>query len=153
MNRTLSGASTIFTVVVVGLLGSSLSATAARPVPFKGKAALMVTGATPTEDGLQLTAIATGQATHLGPYTRTETVVVDDFGQFEGSITFIADNGDELWVDVFGGFTALDLSTAEGVYIFAGGTGRFEDASGSALFDAVASDTGYDVTFDGKIQY
>ena len=153
MNRTLSGASAIVAIVILSLLAPSLPATAARPVPFKGQAALMVTGATPTEDGLELSAVATGQATHLGPYTRTETVVVDDFGQFEGSITFTADNGDELYVDVFGGFTAVDLSTAEGVYIFAGGTGRFEDASGSALFDAVASETGYDVTFDGKIQY
>jgi hypothetical protein len=40
-----------------------------------------------------------------------------------------------------------------GSYIFTGGTGRFANASGSAGFAAVASETGYDITFDGEIEY
>jgi hypothetical protein len=68
-------------------------------------------------------------------------------------MTFTAANGDELYANVEGGFTSPDLSTAEGSYTFTGGTGRFEGASGGALFSAVASETGYDVTFDGQIEY
>ena len=154
MNRFSSWGQATIAVVTLSLVGHSLPTSAAQPVPFKGRAALTVTGAVPIGDNLQLSAAATGVATHLGLFTRTETVLVDPFGVFvDGTITFTAANGDELYADVTGGFTAADLSTAAGAYTFTGGTGRFEDASGSALFFAVASETGYDVTFDGEIQY
>jgi hypothetical protein len=155
MIRLLSLRHTTLAVVAIALLGHSLPASDAQPVPFKGQAVLTVGDAVPIGDNLLLSATATGVATHLGLFTRTETVLVDPFGVFlEGSITFTAANGDELYADVVeGGFTSPDLSTAEGSYIFAGGTGRFEGASGGALFSAVASETGYDVNFDGEIEY
>ncbi len=154
MNRLSSWGHATLAVVTLSLVGHFLPASAAEPVPFKGRAALTVTGAIPIGDDLQLSATATGIATHLGLFTRTETVLVDPFGVFkEGTITFTAANGDELYADVAGGFTAADLSTAAGSYTFTGGTGRFQDASGGALFVAVASETGYDITFDGEIQY
>jgi len=153
MNRCLTLHSATLALVTLGLLADSLPAFAAHPVPFKGQAALTLTGAVPIGDNLELTAIASGEATHLGQFTRTETVLVDPFGVFEGTLTFTAANGDELYVDVAGAFTSPDLSTAEGSYAFAGGTGRFEDASGSALFSAVANGPGFDVTFAGEIEY
>jgi hypothetical protein len=154
MNRLLSSRQATLAVAMLGFMAHSLPASAAEPVPFKGVADLTLTGAVPIGENLELTAIATGQATHLGRFTRTETVLVSPFGVFlEGSITFTAANGDELYADVAGGFTSPDLSTAEGSYVFSGGTGRFEDASGSAEFVAVASETGFVVTFDGEIEY
>lgn len=154
MNRCLSLRRATLALITLGVLAYSLPAFAAHPVPFKGQAELTLTGAVPIGDNLELTAIASGQATHLGRYTRTETVLVDPFGVFiEGTITFTAANGDELYAEVSGGFTSPDLSTAEGSYVFAGGTGRFEDASGSALFTAVANGPGFDITFSGEIEY
>ena len=154
MNRLLSMSRATLTVVTLSLVGHALPVPASEPVPFKGQAALTLTGAIPIGDNLQLTATATGVATHLGLFTRTETVLVNPLGVFvDGTITFTAANGDELCADVAGGFTAADLSTAAGSYTFTGGTGRFENASGTAEFDAVASETGYDITFDGEIQY
>ncbi len=154
MNRMLSMGQATLAVVTLSLVGYSLPVSASEPVPFKGRAALTPTGAIPIGDDLQLSAAATGVATHLGRFTRTEMLLVDQFGVFqEGTMTFTAANGDELYADVEGGFTAADLSAAAGSYIFTGGTGRFHNASGSAQFVAVASETGYDVTFDGKVQY
>ena len=41
-----------------------------------------------------------------------------------------------------------------GAYEFAGGTGRFGDASGTADFEAVLGDQGHvEVVFDGSIRY
>ncbi len=154
MNRMLSLCFAMLAIVTLNAMGHSPPAAASEPVPFKGRAALVLTGATPVGDNLQLTAEATGVATHLGLFTRTETVVVNPFGVFvDGLITFTTRNGDELYAGVAGGFTAMDLSTAAGSYTFLGGTGRFQNASGNAEFSAVATETGYDITFDGKIQY
>ena len=154
MNRLLSMSRATLAVVTLSLAGHSLAVSAAESVSFKGRAALTLTGAIPIGDDLQLSATATGVATHLGLFTRTETVLVNPFGVFlNGTITFTAANGDELYADVAGGFTAADLSTAAGSYTFTGGTGRFENASGTADFAAVATETGYDITFDGEIQY
>jgi hypothetical protein len=45
-------------------------------------------------------------------------------------------------------------TTAVGVYEFAGGTGRFRDASGTADFECALGDEGHvEVVFDGSIRY
>jgi len=155
MIRTLSICHATLAVVTLIPMGHSPPAAASEPLPFKGRADLVVTGAGPSGDYLELSAEATGTATHLGLFSRTETVVVDlSSGMFiDGSLVFTTKNGDQLYADVAGGFTAIDLSTAAGCYTFTGGTGRFENASGNAMFSAVATETGYDVTFDGEIEY
>jgi hypothetical protein len=139
-------------LAVAVCLGSAGSASADEEVPFKGLANAVVTGAAPVEGGIELTADATGLATHLGLFTRQVTVVIDAFGGVTGTITFVAANGDELYADALGGFTSP--TTAEGAYTFTGGTGRFANASGSAARLAVTSDGIHiALTFEGTIAF
>ena len=119
---------------------------------FRGNAEGVVTGISP--EGA-LIAESTGTATHLGKYTRTETVFIDG-AEVSGTIVFTAANGDELWADFTGAFTSP--TTAEGTYTFTGGTGRFEDATGTASFQVTTATTPDGVThlsvrFRGKIGY
>ena len=140
-------------VAVMSVLEFALPAFAAHPVPFKGRAAIEVTGDVITPPIRTLTGSATGEATHLGRFTRTETIIVDltNFS-FTGTVVFTAANGDSLRANVVGQFTSL--TTAVGAYSFTGGTGRFLHASGQAAFEATASGPGrFDVTFNGTIQY
>jgi len=153
MNRLLLTRQMAFAVAALTVLGVGLPAFAARPVPIQGRADLVITGVEELPpDGRQLTASATGQATHLGRFTRTETIVVDLLtGTFAGTLKFTAANGDRLCADVAGHFTSPD--SAVGTYVFTGGTGRFQNASGSAAFEITADEAGFDVTFKGTIQY
>jgi hypothetical protein len=109
-----------------------------RSGPFKGHADSVVTGVEATPDGLRLTVAATGQATHLGRFTRDESVVVHADATFEGTLFFTAANGDQLFADVEGAF--ISATTALGTYTFTGGTGRFKNASWGTGFVGVTSD-------------
>jgi hypothetical protein len=144
-----------FAVAALTILGLDRSASAAPPVPFKGRANVVVTGQELlSQTSVRLTGSATGQATHLGRFTRTETLVVNLLtGTFTGTLEFIAANGDRLTADVAGHFTSPNLDAAVGTYEFTGGTGRFQNASGQAAFEAKADGAGFDVKFSGSIQY
>jgi hypothetical protein len=123
-------------------------------LPFLGSAAETVTNMQPVgRDLLQLTITGTGQATHLGQFNGTETVVLNlGSGTFAGTRVFTAANGDQLYADVNGAFTSP--TTAEGTLTFTGGTGRFASASGQTAFSAVTSDgINLTVTFTGAIAY
>ncbi len=155
MNRVLSFRQLTCSATALTLLGICLSASAAPSVPFKGRADLVITGA---EDlppaSRQITASAEGQATHLGRFTRTETLIVNlSDGTFTGTLVFTAANGDQLNADVEGHFTSPTGESAEGTYAFTGGTGRFQNASGEATFEVTPDGTNFDVTFKGAIQY
>ncbi len=155
MNRLLSFRQFAFSATVFTILGLCFSASAAPPVPFRGRADLVLTGA---EDlppaSRRLTAAATGQATHLGRFTRTETLFVNlSNGSFIGTLVFTAANGDRLNADVEGQFTSPTGDSALGTYVFTSGTGRFQNASGRAAFEVKPDEVGFDVTFKGKIQY
>src|SRR5262245_2732624 len=154
MNLLLSFRHVALAVASLSVLGLGLPAFAAHPVPFKGRADAVITNVVDTPPIRLLTASATGQATHLGPFTRTESLTIDLLaGTFAGTIVFTADNGDLLKVDVAGYFTAPMGAAAEGAYVFKGGSGRFLNASGTAAFQAAANGVGFDVTFSGTIQY
>jgi hypothetical protein len=144
-----------FAVAALTVLGIGLPALAAPPVPFKGRADLVVTGQEFLPPAsVRLTGSATGQATHLGRFTRTETIVVNlANGTFTGTLLFTAANGDQLKADVAGHFTSLNGESAVGTYVFTGGSGRFQNAAGQAAFEATADGMGFDVTFKGTIQY
>jgi len=118
--------------------------------PFVGVAAGAITGIAP--DGA-IVAEATGHATHLGDFTRTEYVYVGLDGiSISGTVIFTAANLDELWVDFEGGFTSQ--ITAEGTYTITGGTGRFTDATGTASFTAKLPDGIHlAVSFGGSVSY
>jgi hypothetical protein len=119
---------------------------------FRGRADAVVTAAVPAPDGLHLTVTATGQATHLGRFTRHETVILRADGTFDATLVFTAANGDQLCATGRGAFTSP--TTAEGTYTFTGGTGRFRDASGEAAFEGVTSDGIHiALTFEGTIRF
>ena len=137
-------------MVFSAILGFALSASADHQIPFQGLANATLTGAEPAPDGLHVTAVGTGQATHLGRFTREEHTVLHEDGTIEGSLTFVAANGDLLCVDFVGAFTSQN--TAQGTYSITGGTGRSTSASGEAAFVAVTSDgIHFVVTFEGVL--
>jgi len=154
MNRFLLTRQLTFIVAAFAFLGLGLTATAASPVPFQGRADIVVTNVedlSPTSQ--RLTGSATGKATHLGRFTRTETITLDlNTFAFTGTLVFTAANGDQLSADVSGQFTSP--TTAVGTYSFTGGNGRFHNASGQAAFEVTAVGMGlFDATFKGTIQY
>ena len=143
------------TVAVMSILGLGHRASASSPVPFRGRADVVITGVEELPPaGRRLTASATGQATHLGRFTRTETLTVNlTTGTFTGKLAFTAANGDRLCANIEGHFTSPTGDSAEGTYVFTGGSGRFQNASGRAEFQVTADGMNFDVTFNGTIQY
>jgi hypothetical protein len=117
--------------------------------PFKGSAQGYITAAIPP-NGLFLE--MSGQATHLGHFTREEFAFIGSGGSVSGTIVFTAANGDELWVSIDGAFTSGN--DIEGLYTVTGGTGRFLGATGEATFQAFTPDFSYaEVTFNGTVSY
>jgi hypothetical protein len=152
MRKTKTYLAAVTAVIVAAVLGSALPASAGDPVPFKGYADTVLTGVEVVGTDLHLTAVATGVATHLGKYTRTETVILHDDGTFEAKIFITAANGDELWAEATGAF--ISKTKAVGVATFTGGTGRFVNASGGYDFVAVTPDgIHFAITFEGAIWY
>ncbi len=151
MNR-LASRPALALLALAAILGLTLPAPAGDLVPFRGSAEGMITGATPTPNGLLLTATATGQATHLGRFTRGERVLVRADGTLTGTLVFTAANGDRLFASAAGGF--ISPTTTVGTYTFTGGTGRFRNATGVVRFVAVTPDgRRFAVTFEGTIRF
>lgn len=117
---------------------------------------------TPNEDG-STTADGNGTATHLGTisvhrtFTLTPTSVANELN-LEGHATLTAANGDTLETGLEG-ILVVDPSTktghAELTYQWEGGTGRFQNATGTTLWhvDVNLSDNTYDIVADGVIKY
>jgi hypothetical protein len=143
----------IFILALFLLLGSLPAAADLRPFGLSGAGNLTFTGNPPPD----ATLTASGIATHLGRWTAVGELT---FGTPEGPLvpasgteTFTAADGDELHAEVIG---ELDTTTgiATGVFRFVGGTGRFEDASGSAEFVVVQDPSGtFEVTAIGTIDF
>src|SRR5580765_2309017 len=134
--------------------GLPLPALADEMRPFRGHVDEVIIEVTPNPEGLLVTAIGEGQATHLGRFTRLGKVVLHpEAGSAEGTVVFTAANGDQRFMDVIG----LPTTTASisGTYTFTGGTGRFGNASGGADFAGVSAPDGIHITvaFEGTIQY
>jgi hypothetical protein len=139
-------------LVVTVIVGFVLPASAGDQLPFKGRVDAVVTGATPAPDGLHLTVVGTGEATHLGRFARYERVVLHADRTFAGTLVFTAANGDRLSAKVAGAF--ISPTTAVGTYTFTGGTDRFRYASGSAAFVGVTPDGIHiTLTFEGMIRF
>jgi hypothetical protein len=137
--------------VFVALLGAaSTIGVAAAGAAFKGSANAEITAVAPGPNGVLMTAVAEGNATHLGNFTRVEHLLLNpDTGAFTGDVVFTAADGSQLTALMSGSFTSA--STALGSYVFTGGTGRFADTTGSANFSAALSDpVHFTVEFDGN---
>jgi hypothetical protein len=127
-----------------------LPTSAGDEVPFKGQGNEVITEAEPALDGLHFTVFTTGQATHLGRFTRHASVVLHADGLVVGTLVWNAANGDQLFANLVAGF--ISPTAAVGTYTFTGGTGRFENASGEADFESVTSDgIHFALMFEGTI--
>lgn len=149
--RTLSRG-TLAALTFTLVLGLGLPVAANQDVPFVGIAVAEITGAAPDPDGVLVSVSATGRATHLGQFTRTEEAIVHADGSVTGWVDFKAANGDHLLADIDGGF--VNATDVAGSYVISGGTGRFEGAQGEAEFLAESSDgVHYNVHFSGDIDF
>jgi hypothetical protein len=144
-------AASLVMMAITAIVALALPATAGQQVPFKGYAVDMATSLIPTPDGgIHLTNAATGQATHLGRFTRVGSGDIHPDGTSEFTLVWTAANGDQLISDVE--VASLSATTITGTYTFMGGTGRFANASGAADFVGVTSDgIHYAVLFSGTI--
>lgn len=150
MVRSISTVRTGAAFAAFALLALVRCASADHSVPFKGSADAVVTSVEVHDDGLHLTTSGSGQATHLGRYTREESIVINGVA-ITGTITFTAANGDHVSAAVEGTLTGPG---AIGTYTITGGTGRFAHATGSADFQLVTADGIHlEVDFDGSIAY
>jgi hypothetical protein len=123
----------------------------ADAVPFSGNAEGAIVSASPDPEGVLLTVLADGRATHLGRFSREELLLLNPVaGTIAGTVVFTAANGDQLSGLVSGQFTSQ--TTVIGTYTFTGGTGRFKKASGEADFSLSTTDGGhFTVTFEGRV--
>lgn len=129
-----AGALVMATMAVALVLSLAGPVAARDQVPFKGRLAGTVT-VTPIDPPIASVLIeGAGNATQLGRFTVEIPHVVNQAIRVgEGTYVFTAANGDTLTADFTGQATVLApgvLSTAE-TGIIAGGTGRFEGATGS----------------------
>ena len=138
----------LLAMVVLSMIGQ---AAALKEVPMRGSGSGVITGATPGPTGVAITAVGDGEATHLGKFTREESILLNPVNfTFTGTIVFTSADGSELYCDFVGGFTGP--TTAVGTYTFTGGTGRFEGASGEAYFSIEQSDpANFTFEFVGEI--
>ena len=153
MKININAISKIFTLMLAAITLACVvaSAWAKDQVPFKGSAEGAVVGIAPDPGGLVFTVQAEGNSTHLGRFTREETVLFNPAtGSLTGDIVFTAANGDQLFVSVDGGF--ISPTEATGTYTITGGTGRFVKATGSAGFVLLTPDGAhFSVEFAGTL--
>jgi hypothetical protein len=133
----------------------AVTAIAASAVPIKLTGTSVVNG--DPFAGASFT--TTGTGTHLGAFTGTGTVLFtfqpSGLVLGEGTVTFVAANGDQLETE-FSGFLDPATGAATVTFVILGGTGRFADAEGQFIAD-VATIPGPQPTFtfnaDGTITF
>jgi hypothetical protein len=102
--------------------------------------------------------VGSGYATHLGKYTEVGSASFSPTAdptvlRIDAWAVFTAANGDQLYETITG---RLDLLTGEitATVTYVGGTGRFEDASGSStLSGQIMPDGTIAVAVEGTIDY
>ncbi len=141
-------------MMLTATVGLALPALGDDGRPFRGHADEIIIDVKPVADGFLVTAIGSGQATHLGRFTRLGRGIVHEDGSAEVTVVFTAADGDQLFIEAKG-VPTNSPATIGGTYTFTGGTGRFSDASGGADFVGVIASDGIHITvaFEGTIQY
>ena len=135
-----------------------------HPVPFMGRVSAMITGMTGGNGTFYVTVDGSGNVTHLGKVQlHLEEVIVFDAtgaGISDQDITYTAANGDQLSVHAISNVipriddpAIMDVESIRGE--FAGGTGRFEDATGTYHLKAVVNTSTHMVQawINGSIMY
>ena len=132
MKRFSSAASfALAVVVIVGLTGPLA---ADEQVPFKGSLEGLDTAVGVNPPFVYVEITATGNATELGAFSYVAQQTVDTRTRIAtGTFQFTAANGDTVFGTVSGKatLTGPGILTIEEEAIITGGTGRFEDATGS----------------------
>jgi hypothetical protein len=138
--------------VFIAILGSAPTASAdENSVPISGQLNATITSATPVPGGVHVTAAGAGIAAHLGQFTSLENAIVYPNGTDLAMVILTAANGDQLfWTDMG---TRTSPTTIVGTITFTGGTGRFQNASGTATFQALTGGGRVSITFAGTIRY
>ena len=118
----------------LALLATGYSAMADTLIPFEGlENGEFVSDLLPfvfpiAHDGVS----GEGVASQIGHYTLSGTFVANVLaGTAAGPFTMTADNGDMLFLDAVGGVVPADHSKVTWNLTVTGGTGRFEDETGS----------------------
>ena len=150
------------TVLVISIAATA-PISGANSVPFKGSwSGVTVSADLATFPVVQIVADGDGQLTHLGRYFMTSPHTTDvTTGETIGDQIFTAANGDTLTAFCAG----FALPDATGIVTggldcnITGGTGRFEDATGTYVFFIHASPDpngpGFvtEATIDGEISF
>lgn len=137
----------LFALVVLlsGVSPAMAGHTVTLPFVAKGTPVSVTLG----EGGI-VNVMAQGYATHLGRYTASAVIAntPGDPPTWDGDITMVAADGDELYFHYSGVYTQIvPIREGEGAFEIIGGTGRFEGASGEGAFSSHDNMT----TFDGII--
>lgn len=132
------------TLMLIGLAALATPVHAAdRPYESSGTAQFT----SPTGDF-----IGAGNATHLGNYTEVGNAVISPTGAVTAWSIYTAANGSKLYASFTGQINATGGITATATYY--GGTGRFADASGTAILTGqIQPDGTLVVAVEGTIDY
>jgi hypothetical protein len=124
--------STGLMLAALTLLSLARPAMAGDQVPYKGaQVGAVIKGAFQFPFAHE-SITAEGEATHIGHHTLTGDFVVDvRFGTATGVFTLTAANGDMLFLAMEGHAVATDPTQTVANFTVAGGTGRFEGATGN----------------------
>jgi hypothetical protein len=146
MGRNRNGWRVVIAVGLVALLGLPIAGASASPtsVPFM-EDATGVSFTVTSVNGPLVSGVETdvGQATHFGTVFVTFNVVLDfstPLATFSGTATELTANGDLVYESRTGMFTSAN--TVVQYITYTGGTGRFQDLTGSAIMHASISPTG-----------
>lgn len=146
-------------LLAVALLGVvSLTALAgARPFHLVEHGRLTVTPRDRSGTVLDVVAEGVGTATHLGSITVERTAVLTATStpgvfDFNGEATLTAASGEKLTSTITGTLNA-NLGHADLIYQWTGGTGRFQNATGTTFWSVDVVDGEYDVVANGQIIY
>ncbi len=147
------------TMMALALIGVMNLAVMAGPRPFHlvEHGNLTVTPHDASGTVLDVVAEGVGTATHLGVITveRTATLTATStpgIFDFNGQATLTAASGEKLFSTITGTLNA-NVGHADLIYQWTGGTGRFENATGTTFWSVDVADGEYDVVANGQIIY
>jgi hypothetical protein len=143
-------------LALIGLMSLTVFA-GPRPFHLVEHGKLYVTPRDQSGTVLDVVSEGTGTATHLGAisvqrtFTLTATATPGVF-DFNGQATLTAASGETLNSTITGTFNA-NAGHADLVYEWTGGTGRFENATGTTFWSVEVANGEYDVVATGQINY
>jgi hypothetical protein len=147
------------TLTALTLIGVMSLTVLAGPRPFHLVEHGWITATPRDRSGAVLDVVANGAgtATHLGAITVERTAVLTATStpgvfDFNGEATLTAATGEQLTTTITGTFNA-NIGHADLIYEWTGGTGRFENATGTTFWSVDVADGQYDVVATGQIIY